>query len=262
MSANPALVEYIRLHLTEHGEEALREQLASEGIAPEEIDAAFAQLLSSRRKRPRGRAAIFGILAGISLIAAGAYFSFDKTGKTSSEPPVQSALSAPDETAGIVKDGDATLFTGHYGYMVKLPANYQAISDFQDPQKTLEVAYLYPTGTDPTNFIHEGLYGQLGILRIEAVPRRTRGGVIGIDEIKTIAKARLGAERSVYKERSAVYNGFPAYIIQSSQPFAYARAYLIGQKVCYTITAGTDNALLAKILETFVEVSPRDEPGE
>jgi hypothetical protein len=186
----------------------------------------------------------------------------DKAKKAPGETPEPAAPIATDTAAGIVKDGDATLFTGHYGYMVKLPPNYQAVADFQDPQKTLEVAYLYPAGTDPTNFIHEGLYGQLGILRIEAAPRRTRGGIVGIDELKAIAKARLSAERAVYKERSAVYNTFPAYIVQSSQPFAYARAYLIGQKVCYTITTGEDAALLGKVLETFVEVSPRDEPGE
>src|SRR5258708_16557321 len=44
--------------------------------------------------------------------------------------------------------------------------------------RKMEVVYIFPKGTDPTNFGDEGLYAQLGILRLEVSSRRIPEGLI------------------------------------------------------------------------------------
>ncbi|MFA6029968.1 MAG: hypothetical protein WC969_08955 [Elusimicrobiota bacterium] len=260
--ANSELIRYIRENLAAHGEQSVREHLIDEGLSPEEIEAAFAEMRGPAPfpRRPRGKNAVYGIFLGVAMIAVAAYIALDRPANSPDPVPAETAA-PPQPSAQVVQDGDAFIFNGHYGYMVKLPAGYQAEAGFLDPEKRHEVVHLYPTGTNPTNFIHEGLYGALGILRIEAVPRRTPGGVLGLDTLRAIAQQRLQLERAQFTVRAAVYNGLNASVFSVTQPFAQAKAYLVGQKVYYIVTTGADDERLNGLLETLVEVSPHDNPG-
>ena len=258
--ANPELVRYIRQHMKAHGESAIREQLLAEGIAPEEVDSAFACLPKPRQPlRAKGKRAILALCAGTALIGVAAYVAMQKPHSPDETTPAQS--NPPPPAAGASSADETGIFRGHYGYMFKLPAGYEAVGGFDDPAKTHEVVHVYPRGTNPTHFIHEGLYGQLGILRIEASPRRRPDGIIGIEALKNVALSRLKADRATYTTRSLFVNGLPAFIISVTQPFAQVKAYLVGQKVYYIITAGADNELFNGILETLVETTPHDSPG-
>ncbi|MBI5242849.1 MAG: hypothetical protein HY922_04080 [Elusimicrobia bacterium] len=255
---NPELVTYIRQHLKTFGEAAIREQLLADGIAQEEVDLAFAAIIKPR-KGPyvKGKLAIFAVCAGVILIAVAVFIGLEKP-PSPEEIAAQAAASRPPTSAPA---DDSGVFKGHYGYMLKLPTGYQAAGGFDDPMKTHEVAHLYPSGTSPTHFIHEGLYGQLGILRIEAAPRRRPQGMVGIETLKAIALSRLKLERATYTSRVIFVNGLPAFIVSTTQPFAQVKAYLVGQKVYYIVTAGEDNDLFNNILQTFVEAAPHDTPG-
>jgi len=257
--ANPELVQYIRQHLRAHGEAAVREQLLAEGIAPEEIDAAFACIPKpGRARRPKGKPAILALCAGAALIGVAVYVALQKPHAPEEAPP---AAGNPAAAAGTSSAEEAGIFRGYYGYMLKLPAGYEAAGGFDDPTKTHEVVHIFPKGTNPTHFIHEGLYGQLGILRIEASPRRRPDGLIGIDTLKAVALARLRVDRATYTTRSIFVNGLPAFIVSVTQPFAEVKAYIVGQKVYYIVAAGADNELFNGVLETFVETAPHDRPG-
>jgi hypothetical protein len=254
--ANPELIVYIQKHLKSHAEAAVREQLRADGIAPEEVDAAFSAIRKPKSPiRLKGRLAVCAVCAGLLLIAAATYFSLEKPREEESrpaEPPPDKTAPANDETG---------VFKGHYGYMLKLPSGYGAASGFGDPLKTQEIVHLYPTGTNPTHFIHEGLYGQLGILRLEAMPRRRPQGLVNIETLKAVALSRLKTERSTYTSRSAMVNGMPAFIVSTTQPFVQVKGYLVGQKVYYIVTAGSDNELFNGVLETLNETDPHDRPG-
>jgi hypothetical protein len=258
--ANPELVQYIRQHLKAHGESAIREQLLDEGIAPEEVDAAFACLPKPKQPlRAKGKPAILALCAGAALIGVAVYVALQKPHSPDETSPAQG--NSPPPAAGASSADETGIFRGHYGYMFKLPAAYEAVGGFDDPMMSHEVVHVYPRGTNPTHFIHDGLYGQLGILRIEASPRRRPDGIIGIEALKTVALSRLRADRSTYTTRAILVNGLPTFIISVTQPFAQVKAYLVGQKVYYIITAGADNELFNGILETLVETAPTDKPG-
>jgi len=256
--ANPELVQYIRQHLKIHGESAVRAQLLAEGIAPEEVDAAFASIPKPKPKLyVTGKPAVLALCAGAILIGIAAYVALVKP----RSPDETSAPEGGPQKPGPAAADDAGIFRGHYGYMFKLPPGYQAAGGFDDPLKSHEVVHIYPSGTNPTHFIHDGLYGQLGILRIEAAPRRRPDGSIGIETLKAVAFSRLKADRATYTSRTLFVNGLPALIVSVTQPFAQVKVYVVGQKVYYIVTAGADNELFNGILETLVEVAPHDSPG-
>lgn len=260
--ANPELIAYIRSHLQSHGEAAVRERLLADGIDPQEVDDAFAALPKPKASaRPQGKLAVFAVCAGVLLVGVAAYLSLEKpkeegAGTDASAPPSEGA-SGTAKTPAL----DEGVFKGHYGYMLKLPAGYQAAGGFADALKVNERVHLYPAGTNPTHFIHEGLYGQLGILRLEASPRRRPEGLITVEVLKRIAAARLKTDRAVYTSRSTVVNGMPAFIVSITQPFTQVKAYLVGQKVYYVVTAGADSDLFNGVLETLIETDPHDRPG-
>ncbi|HAH06048.1 MAG TPA: hypothetical protein DCM05_05880 [Elusimicrobia bacterium] len=257
--ANPELVAYIRAHLQSHGEAAVREQLLADGIAPEEVDAAFAAIPKPKPPhRLKGKLAVYAVCVGVLLIAVAGYLSLEKPPEDA--PGAEAPPPSPDAPAPRPPD-DAAVFKGHYGYMLKLPAGYQAAGAFSDALKTHEVVHLYPAGTNPTHFIHEGLYGQLGLVRLEASPRRRPEGLITVEVLKAIAAARMKTERAVYTSRSTLVNGMPAFIVSITQPFAQVKGYLVGQKVYYVVTAGSDNELFNGVLETLIETDPHDRPG-
>jgi hypothetical protein len=260
--ANPDLVAYIREHAGAHGEAAVREQLRADGISPEEVEAAFAQYRKPASvRKPKPKLAVFAILGGVALVAIGGYLSLEKPAKTrnASEEEAQSPPNRP--TPPSPNSEDARIFNGHYGYMIKMPPGYQATATFDDPGKTHEVVFIHPTATSPTNFQNEGLYGQLGIIRIEVGPRRRGSGSISMDSLKAVALAQMKSERASFTTRTTAANDIPAFIVVVVQPFSKAVAYLVGKKVYYVVTAGADNELFNQVLQTLAEVDPHDKPG-
>ena len=260
--SDPELLAYIRAHLKTHGAQALRKQLLADGVEASKIDAALAEA-DGAPKIPaiaRRRLAFFAMGGGVLLLALAGYLSMEKSPSSERPPSPGPEGQTPEQ---VLAEGEQdNVFRGHYGYMIKLPAGYGASAGFSDPRKTLEVVHLFPIGTDSTHFIHEGLYGQLGIVRIEVYPRSRPEGSIGIAGLKALALSRLRTERATYTSRPLMINGMQGIQIAATEPFTYAKAYLVGQKVVYTITGGSENELYNNLLSSLLEVSPHDDPGK
>lgn len=261
---DPELVNYLNTHLKEFGEEALHKQLARDGIPEKDIREAFAQIhghtpAPQPPAPPKKKPALLALSFGVVLIALAGVLSLEKPAK---EKKTENAAPAPASEGDINEDREGSVFRGHYGYMLKLPAQYSSHSLFLDPQKTHERVYLYPKGTDSQHFIHEGLYGAMGILRLDVTRRRVPQGFIGIDTLKKWVTGRLDEAKASYTLRDMMAQGMPAFIVQTEKPFKSVKAYVVGQKVRYEITGGDENAVFTSILSSLYEATPHDRPGK
>lgn len=250
--ADAELVSYIKNNLRNYGAETLRGQLIKDGVAPEEIDAALVEATAAVG-RPGGLAR-YAVLGGAVLLVLAILLSVRKPG--------DAPAPAKDPRAGETEDAHASqVFRGHYGYIMKLPPGYEAFGAFRDPNKTEEVVYVFPKGTDPIHFIHEGLYGSLGILRLEVTRRRVPQGQVAIDQLKLWITGKLDQEKSTYSVRDLQVNGMEGFLVNAEKPFKYAKAYMVGEKVRYTLTGGEETGFFSDILSSLIEADPHDRPG-
>lgn len=275
--ADPRLVDYIRQHLGAFGPESLRRHLKEQGVSEPDLDAALAEASAARppavpplvavppppppgaepptvpmtRRRGSRAGMAVGALAGGLLMMGLALFMGRSTTAPGGKGPKAPPPGAPPR--------EAALFHGTYGFIVKLPSGYEAKGSFSDVENTMEVVNIYPTGTDPQHFINEGLYDHMGILRLEVLPRRVPQGFIGIDTLKEWVTRQLEAEKAAYEPKTTVVNGMPAFIVTASKPFQYRKAFLIGDKVRYTLIGGHQNPVFDEVLATLAETGPRDD---
>lgn len=251
--ADPELVEYLRKNLKQFGGKALREKLVSEGVAEADIDAAMAVAIRPPQKGPR--LGMYVVFAAVAVTAVSLYMAIDKPTKN---PPLSATPAA--ELTGADKPNKSA-FMGHYGYMLKVPDGYISQSSFKDMNNTTELVYLYPEKTDPTNLANEGLYGQLGILRLEVSPRRIPQGTVGLDALRAAITGNLSQRGVTFTPKDFVVGGLHAFQVNVTQPFPLVQAFIIGTKVMYVLTGGVENQTFNDTLQSLTEVSPHDRPG-
>lgn len=252
--ADPELVAYIRKHSQLHGAASVRTQLIRDGLPPSEIDQAFEEAQSSTMRKARNKRnfALFAVGAGGILLAMALFLS--------REPSTPKDKAATEASAAAALE--PSVFRGHYGYMLRLPAGYSATGGFSDNEKKVERVYIYPTGTDSSHFIHEGLYGHLGILKLETAPRRVPQGHIGIDTLKSWVTHKLDSEKAEYTKRDIIVHGMQGFVIAAEKPYQYARAHIVGEKVRFMLVGGAEGELFTDILSSLAEVSPYEGGGK
>lgn len=264
--ADPHLVAYIREHAPAWGTDALKRHLLAQGVDPAQLDAALLEATpmltplvavppapppgatpptAPGRKRPASKAALVvgALCGGLGLMALSMFMGREPA------PADKAPATAPSGGEG----EDGALFHGRYGFIVKLPPGYEARSSFTDAEKTLEVVYIYRQGTDAQHFIHDGLYEHLGILRLEVLPRRVPQGFVGMDALKDYILRQLAADKAQFEQRSTMVNGMPAFIVKILKPFQIRRAYIVGEKVRYTLVGGFENPVFDQVIETLAE---------
>jgi len=270
---DPELVDYIRKNIAQFGADALLDQLKKDGVPPEEIKAALECAVNEKpapsaadkplppKPRPKqSKIALFAVLAGAVLVVSAGLLSLDKPKppKSDGEP---AAASPSMNLPGSLGADDGDIFRGHYGYMLKLPPEYETYEQFLDPQKTQERVYIFPKGTSHQHFINEGLFGPMGILRLDVVRRRIPQGFIGIDTLKLWITTKLETEKATYTMRETMVQSMPVFIVNIEKPFKSAKAYVVGQKVRYELTGGEENTVFTSTLSSLYEASPHDRPG-
>src|SRR5437868_2927684 len=161
MAAKPEVVAYLVEHLKKFSTEDLRDQLASEGVTSREFEDALteAKKEAAKPKRKPNLAAMALMAGGVAAAATGALVSLNR--KPAPRAPAAATAAA---TAAASESG----YVGHYGYVVRLPKNYVAVQSFTDTRKAVEIVHFCKAGTDPTEFVDEKLFGQLGIVRLQA----------------------------------------------------------------------------------------------
>lgn len=269
--ADPKLVAYLRKTVPQYGAEPVKEKLIEEGVSEAEFDEALAVAI-----KPAKRKAPLLIYGGFGLFAIGAVltllsFEKPKTAEKADGPMTVPAPTDPDAPAAPTTAADPQPaasanpkgpFIGHYGYMVQAPPGYATQNQFKDMGNRTEVVYLYPEKTDPTNFMNEGLYGQLGILRLEVSPLRIAQGTIGLESLRGGITKTLNSRGDTYELNETKVGNLPGFIVKITAPFPLVQAFVVGTKVLYVFTGGVDDPTFRNTLLSLTEVSPHDKPVE
>ena len=252
---DPELIEYVRQNLKKFGAKTLRNQLVKDGVAPKDIEEAIDAVSG---KRPKNKLALYTLAGGAVLIIAAGFLSMEKKPTAEPEAASKAVLELP---AGGEAEEEGEVFRGHYGYMFKLPPKYVAHQIFLDARKTHERVYIYPKGTDHQHLIHEGLFGAMGILRLDITRRRVPQGFIGIDTVKSWVTNKLDRDKASYTLRETMVQNMPAFIVNIEKPFKGTKAYIVGEKVRYEITGGEEKGVFTSVISSLYEASPHDRPG-
>lgn len=141
----------------------------------------------------------------------------------------------------------AGIFVGHYGTIVKVPADYTSIAGFLDQAQTHEVVCFFPQGT-PREQLKETEYARLGAVRLEVLPRKSGGGLITLDHMRAEIPRRLSQNKEIVNVHEFQAH-MPAFMLRIIDPLALTQVYLEGKELIYVLTAGADGLLLRGMIE-------------
>jgi hypothetical protein len=131
---------------------------------------------------------------------------------------------------------------------VRLPKDYEAISAFKDQAKTRQVVHFSKRGTDPTNFLNEGLFGQMGIVRLEVMPSPFPANPIGLANLSRGVSARLDSHGEKYVLKNFQVATLPGLQVNVQSPFPRVEAYILGQSDLYFFFAGAEDEIYRDIV--------------
>ncbi len=236
----PEIVAYLKDNLDKFPVEALRRRLESDGVTGAEFDEALKAALPgaprpAAKGRRLGRAALAG---GFFALAAVAGLIFLSGRKTAAPPPA------------LVPPGDGG-FVGRAGWVVHLPRGYAAVSQVKDPSRDWEVVHFCKAGTDPTNFLNEGLFGQLGIVRLEVQQSPLAGNLNGPDVMSQFVSARLQRRGDKFTIKNRQVSSLRGIQVAIEPPNVAVEVYLLGEKHVYFFTAGQDDEVLRDIVASL-----------
>lgn len=211
----------------------------SNDAAPE--DSELPPASPGKPQKNKGRAALAFLMAGVGavLVAGGALLL---------QKPPSAPLSGPAADAPV--PGADGVFVGHHHYVVALPKDYVAIQSFKDSGKNAEVVHFCKLGTDPTNFLNDGLYGQLGIVRLEVQPTALEGpdGITRISQMVTAKASQRQEKLAITNLQAGSLRGIQvAYDV----PFPRVESFLLGDRLLFVFHAGQDDEIYRSILQSL-----------
>ena len=160
--------------------------------------------------------------------------------------------SAPRPQASPARAGEESAFVGHYGWVISLPPGYSALAEFSNRARTIESVHFCRSGTDPTALLDEGLYGQLGIIRLEVRPSSLGSSLNGVERLTSLVsgRARQRGEKFTLKN-PPVASPLRGIQVNFDAPFPRVEAYILGQKVLYSFMAGEDDEIYRSLLSSL-----------
>ncbi|MBI5211515.1 MAG: hypothetical protein HY927_16195 [Elusimicrobia bacterium] len=238
---NPEVVAYLRSLINKHPVDELRKQLAKDGISDADFDEALKFVLRTplpkeRKPSPAGKIFLFCGLAIVLGTAGVALFN---------QPSPKDPQPRPQGPEGA--------FLGKTGYVIRLPEGYEATISAKDFQQALELVHFCKRGTDPTNFVHEGLFGQLGIVRLEVETNRFADSPAAFDQLGRFLDNLLSQRGDKYSKKPLQVSTLKAYQVTIETPFQRTEAYVLGEKVLYVFTAGQDDEIFREIVMSLRE---------
>lgn len=246
-----ALVAYLRKNLPRFGAPALKAKLLEEGVSEEDFESGLA---AARKARSNPGLLPFLALAAAAVSALLIYLAASRSSSPRDEKPRAAAPPSGRE------NGPGENFLGHYGYMLRLPPGYVARSEFKDPQRTQELVYLFPENTDPSNLANEGLYSQLGILRLEVSPKRLPQGPAGLEALRAWVQASMRQRKAIYALKDASVGGMQGLLLNVNAPAPLTQAFAIGNNALYVLTGGAADPLFNEVLASLHESSSNAVP--
>jgi hypothetical protein len=255
MPARAEVVEYLKGNLKKFPADALRAQLAKEGVTDAEFDAALREALKPPPAEPtKVRARASGILARVlmfaglgAIVAAAALAIFQKPAAGPGGDTAAASAAATTTQAGSGESG----FVGHSGYVIKLPPGYAAVQRFKDERKTVEVVHFCKADTDPTNFLDEGLFGQLGIVRLRVEPSPIPDDLHGLENLTALVQQRAAARGEKFALKNLQISTMRGVQLTYEAPFPRVESFLLGRNMLYSFTAGEDDDIYRSLLESL-----------
>ena len=245
---DPRVVQYLRDNLPNHPVEALRRQLQEEGISDIDFEQCLADALrgpkaappATKKKKSLSTTARL-VLVGFMLILGAAMIVLSK--KSPVPAPPAPAPKATD-TAGSGESG----FVGAHGWVVRLPKDYVGFSEFKDSSKTAEIVHFAKRGTDATNFLDEGLYGQMGIVRLEVTPSHFPANMTGAANLADAVRNKTASHGEKYIMKNIQIGTLPGVQINVQAPFPRVEAYILGQNELYFFYGGQEDDIWRDIV--------------
>jgi hypothetical protein len=242
----PEVVQYLRDNLPKHSVEELRRQLAAEGVTDIDFEHCLADALrgpkavaTSRKKPQTSKTARFALIGGLVLLVGVGLFALSQK---SSPPPVTSVT--PEPPAGSGESG----FVGSAGWVVRLPKDYAGYSEFKDSSKNDEVVHFAKRGTDPTNFLDEGLYGQMGIVRLEVMPSQFPPNMTGAANLANAVRSKTASHGEKYLMKPIQIGTLPGVQVNIQAPFPRVEAYVLGENQLYFFYGGQEDDIWRDIV--------------
>jgi len=251
------VVDYLKVNLKKFPADDLRKQLYQEGVTEAEFDAALKEAL---KPLPAGdatqvRARASGVLARVlmfsgvgAIVAAAVMAIFQKPAATGADTAAASA--APMTSLPGASSGESG-FVGHSGYVVKLPPGYAAVQTFKDDKKTVEVVHFCKADTDPTNFLDEGLYGQLGIVKLRVEPSPIPDDLHGLENLSALVQARAQQRGEKFTIKNLQVSTLRGVQLIYEPPSSRVEAYLLGRNVLYSFMAGQEDDVYRGLLQSL-----------
>ena len=241
----PEVLAYLQANLSHYPLGDLRRQLEAEGISPADFNDSFkAALRPAATVPPRcdipSRLSLALLAVGVLVVMGVAVF-IAQWCKAPSMPGTIS--SAPGESA----------FMGRTGYVIHLPKGYVAVASFKDPQKTVEIVHFCQAGIDPTNFLHEGLFGPLGIVRLEVRSNPFAANATGQERLSQAISAQHSARGDKFTIKAIQVSSLRGIQVQVELPQPYLEAYILGETALYRFFAGQDDENFRDILNSLRE---------
>lgn len=234
----PDVVEYLREHLKTFPVDVLRKQLAEEGVGDVDFNDSLAQALRAPTVtktatksvgKKASTAAIAFLCVGVAIIVSVGLFALgQKPTKSQSEGNTEN----PSGESG---------FIGHAGWVVRLPKDYIGVSDYADAGKQHQVVYFCKKGTDPTNFLNEGLFGQLGIVKVEVLPTQFPNNPTGVANLSRMAAGKYKNAGEKFTMKNMQVATLPGISVTVLSPFPRAEAFVLGQDHMYFFMAGQED---------------------
>ncbi|MDD5627703.1 MAG: hypothetical protein PHU21_01470 [Elusimicrobia bacterium] len=246
----PEVVAYLQAHLKKHPIDELRRQLAAEGVSSVDFDDALKSAMRAPSTLTTGtaagrtapsRASLVFLVLGVAVVAAlTAWLALRR------EPE-----EAPSASTTVVSATGESAFVGHTGYVIRLPKGYEAAAAFKDEAKAVEVVHFCRGGTDPTNFVHRGLYGQMGIVRLDVQPNPWSGDMLGPDRLARALNAERTARGDKFAMKNIQVSSLRGVQIQTELPDISVEAYILGEAVMYHFFAGQEDEIFRSIVDSL-----------
>ena len=233
----PDVVDYLKDNLKSFPVETLRKQLADEGVTDVDFSDSLAAALRAPTtaaktvplKPKTGMAALAFLCVGVAIILSIGFYAL------SQKPKLKSSEGNTENPSG------ESAFIGHAGWIVRLPKDYVGVSDFADSSKQHQIVYFCKKGTDPTNFLNEGLFGQLGIVKLEVLPTQFPNNPTGVASLSRLAAGKYRNSGEKFSMKNMQVAALPGVSVTVLSPFPRAEAFVLGQDHMYFFSAGQED---------------------
>lgn len=240
------VVEYLRENLPKFSVDALRRQLLDEGVSEEEFDESLGEALRDPKTvklPPRGpqaspakKALLFGGVVALAVAAVTALMS-----GPAARPGSRGAEGAAGESA----------YVGAHGWVLRLPKDYAAYTEFKGPGKSVEIVHFAKRGTDPTSFLDEGLYGPMGIVRLTVAPSEFPANPTGAASLSAAVARKTGSHGEKFEIKDLQIANLSGVQVNVQSPFPRVEAYILGRGDLFFFYAGQEDDVWRDIVQSL-----------